>query len=320
MDKIEFSTGGFPLSTDRLADMQQCWQFIAELAKAWGNNAVIHGCSGWTTGGAVSDGLIVFNGELLPFRSGGQGNRVQVIEQKYPITYSDGSQRTFRTTRYATATTSSASGTLPQSSFAQASQIPQLVTNAAMAAKASELANKTNSARTELLGYISDINLAISSLTNGNVNLNAKITDHTQWLVPAGAIIMWSGAINQIPTGWRLCDGEKGTPDLRGRFVVGAGNKLSAPLYSVGDTGGYDFITLTEEQIPPHSHKYNLDRQGSGTWKTGGSDSSPNSTTIFDKKDERFTHKGGGNDYGSTDPFDNRPPYYALAYIMKLRE
>ena len=52
--------------------------------------------------------------------------------------------------------------------------------------------------------------------------------------VPSGAIIMWSGSIGSIPAGYYICDGNNGTPDLRDRFVVGAGN-----TYAVGNTGGF---------------------------------------------------------------------------------
>jgi len=52
--------------------------------------------------------------------------------------------------------------------------------------------------------------------------------------VPAGGIIAWSGSIGSIPTGYVICNGSNGTPDLRDRFIVGAGN-----TYSVGNTGGF---------------------------------------------------------------------------------
>ena len=52
--------------------------------------------------------------------------------------------------------------------------------------------------------------------------------------VPSGGIIMWSGSIGSIPSGYYICDGTNGTPDLRDRFVVGAGN-----TYAVGNTGGF---------------------------------------------------------------------------------
>ena len=52
--------------------------------------------------------------------------------------------------------------------------------------------------------------------------------------IPAGGIIMWSGSIGSIPSGYYICDGNNGTPDLRDRFVVGSGN-----TYAVGNTGGF---------------------------------------------------------------------------------
>ena len=72
---------------------------------------------------------------------------------------------------------------------------------------------------------------------------------------------MWSGSINDIPVGWALCDGSNGTPDLRDRFIVGAGGS-----YNVGNTGGSNTVTLTTSQIPSHSH-------GVGTLKTASAGS-----------------------------------------------
>lgn len=68
-------------------------------------------------------------------------------------------------------------------------------------------------------------------------------------LFPAGVIVMWSGAVAAIPTGWNLCDGTNGTPDLRGKFILGAGG-----AYDPGDTGGEETHTLTEAEMPSHTH------------------------------------------------------------------
>ena len=65
--------------------------------------------------------------------------------------------------------------------------------------------------------------------------------------VPVGTIVMWGGT--NIPSDWALCDGTKGTPDLRDRFIVGAGS-----AYSIGNTGGTSTVKLTEEQMPEHKH------------------------------------------------------------------
>ena len=77
---------------------------------------------------------------------------------------------------------------------------------------------------------------------------------------PSGGIIMWSGAIGSLPEGWALCDGANGTPDLRNRFVVGAGS-----TYSVGATGGADSVTLTAAQMPTHNHSASTATAGAHT-------------------------------------------------------
>jgi len=118
--------------------------------------------------------------------------------------------------------------------------------------------------------------------------------------VPRGLIVMWSGRMLDIPTGWQLCDGTNGTPDLRDRFIVGAGQG-----YSVGNTGGEAMHTLTIAEIPAHSHTYNNSNK-SGNQADGGS---PRNTGD----QEGITSSTGGGQ-----PHENRPPYYALAYIMKL--
>ena len=77
-------------------------------------------------------------------------------------------------------------------------------------------------------------------------------------LIPSGIISMWSGAANAIPSGWTLCNGENGTPDMRDKFIVGAGGS-----YAVGETGGAasssingvtGATTLTVDQMPSHNH------------------------------------------------------------------
>lgn len=128
--------------------------------------------------------------------------------------------------------------------------------------------------------------------------------------VPIGGIIMWSGAIDQIPIGYALCNGQtvnqRVTPDLRGRFIVGAGG--TPGTYNVNDTGGANTVTLTIAQMPAHSHK------------SGNIVSNPGTRIFNGLGAERMT---SGNTYtgesiGNNQPHENRPPYYALAYIMRV--
>ena len=69
--------------------------------------------------------------------------------------------------------------------------------------------------------------------------------------IPTGVICMWSGESTAIPSGWHLCDGEEGTPDLRDRFIVGAGS-----TYKVKDTGGEATHKLTTNEMPSHNHGF----------------------------------------------------------------
>ena len=85
---------------------------------------------------------------------------------------------------------------------------------------------------------ISELPSGVIYLQCGEENNNSSSTATSS--IPAGIITMWSGAINAIPDGWALCNGENGTPDLRDRFIVGAGND-----YVVGGTGGSSEVTLT---------------------------------------------------------------------------
>jgi len=115
--------------------------------------------------------------------------------------------------------------------------------------------------------------------------------------VPTGGIIMWSGA--SVPGGWSLCDGTNSTPDLRDRFIVSSGS-----VYSIGDTGGANSVTLTVDQIPAHTHAITAINDGSPSAPY----SSPRSA-YASEIDSGST--GGGQSH------ENRPPYYALAFIMK---
>ena len=121
--------------------------------------------------------------------------------------------------------------------------------------------------------------------------------------LPTGAIIIWSGAANAIPTGYVLCDGNNSTPNLAGKFVVGY--HASNGDYDVGDTGGAETVTLTEAQMPSHVHHFLIQ---DGSTAPMGYAQSANGTNIG---------WAGTNSKGGDAAHENRPPYYALCYIMK---
>lgn len=75
-----------------------------------------------------------------------------------------------------------------------------------------------------------------------------------------GMIMLWSGAEDDVPTGWALCDGSNSTPDLRDRFVIGAGSS-----YMPGDIGGEAEHTLTASEMPAHTHTATVASNGAHT-------------------------------------------------------
>jgi microcystin-dependent protein len=147
--------------------------------------------------------------------------------------------------------------------------------------------------------------------------------------VPSGGIIMWSGSIASIPTGWLLCDGSSGTPDLRNRFVVGAGS-----TYSVASVGGANTVSLSVSELPSHvhspgslatasagDHSHTTPVPATATTRDTGSFSTVTSATtnVASSTAGAHTHSLTGTTAaaGSGTAHENRPPYYALAFIMK---
>ena len=191
-----------------------------------------------------------------------------------------------------------------------------------------------------------------SLLSTGTVP-DARLANSS--LFVTGMIMMYTG--NSAPSGWAICDGSNGTPDLRARFIVGAGNGSGAgnSNYSVNNTGGAESVTLSTAQLPSHNHGLN-NHTHSFSATTSNTNLSHDHDTTFDNKkyfpgggstsigyggaggypadvfsmsnalgDHNHTVSGttGGNNgttanAGSGNSHENRPPYYALMFIMKL--
>lgn len=130
-----------------------------------------------------------------------------------------------------------------------------------------------------------EVTLSSETVTvDKNINAKGKILENGFDLLPTGAIIMWNGP--KIPNGWALCDGEGGTPDLRGRFIIGAtkstnNSNKNIPIDVVIDTRG------GKAQI-----EYKKAISGSG----------------LDMGKEAYIHELNT---------ENCPPYYALYFIIK---
>ena len=135
---------------------------------------------------------------------------------------------------------------------------------------------------------------------HGSLKFDYKpVTD----ILPSGVILMWSGSIATIPSGWVICDGANGTPNLTDRFVIHA-DADSGGTNDVGDTGGASTHQLTVNEMPSHGHPEtyysNEGAVGYPGQTNGGTTNSYTSDSV-----------------GGDAAHNNRDKYYALAYIMK---
>jgi len=185
-----------------------------------------------------------------------------------------------------------------------------------------QLANNLNTsgqldATDGLVGAVPIANGGTGATTAATARTNLDVAQAV-YAVPAGGIIIWSGSQASIPTGWLLCNGSSSTPDLRDRFIVGAGS-----TYAVNASGGSANAilvshthTFTGTALATHLH-------GSGVATGGGggafpvANGSPEVNQINTSAVSAGTPAGTNSTEGSSATNANLPPYYALCYIMK---
>ena len=160
--------------------------------------------------------------------------------------------------------------------------------------------NKTNISTnaTNIAANTAEIKNINEKITNIKTNITAL-----QDAMPVGSIIMYNGKAEEIPSGWAICDGKNGTPNLLDRFIL-------ASTYC-GGTGGQSQITLSVSQLPPHRHRLKK------CWY-GKSDNADDRQVVrwddsVSTNDQILTEETG---FGL--PINIMPPYYRLIYIMKV--
>lgn len=177
----------------------------------------------------------------------------------------------------------------------------------------------------------------------GAAKFEGSVSDRHGLIIPIGTIVMWSDFRGQpIPPGWVLCDGREVTipadveksanardpglplktfkvPDLRDRFIIGSGQS-----HSTGDTGGEAQFTLKVEHMP--SHRHGGTTKPAALYPNAGGVIYSNSagSLVFEKPDSgrlsygSHSHELETDDTGGGEAHENRPPFHALAFIMKI--
>lgn len=172
--------------------------------------------------------------------------------------------------------------------------------------------------------------------------------------LPVGSVVAYAGALEDIPTNWNLCDGTNGTPDLRGRFIIGS--NATYPIDSTGglatrsftvslDAGGAHTHSgeaadhaLTTAELPAHKHGNGVGDAGTALWFYGSTPGPANTSDSIDNNGNAGTNQGWTSTVGSgeahshgleideggahshtgeTEESSVLPPYYSLMYIMK---
>lgn len=167
-------------------------------------------------------------------------------------------------------------------------------------------------------------NIKVGNIETTSANVTGTFTQNgvVGGIVPVGGIIMWSGSVPTIPTGWALCDGSNGTPDLRDRFIVGAGGAYANA--AVGGSANAIVVSHTHTATvtdPGHFHQVGWVRRPSRGSPDAPDDVVPNPALAGGTAANSLSTTTGISvsvaTQGSSGTNANLPPYYALAYIMR---
>jgi microcystin-dependent protein len=181
------------------------------------------------------------------------------------------------------------------------------VSNEALQNIASVYANTNSVSAFNNLKIGGTVDISNNLTVSGNItcnNINAKNLK--------GIIVLWSGLEKDIPIGWILCDGTNGTPDLRGRFILSSGQGIGLTKRNIGDIGGSETHILSIDEMPTHQHNFGRDFWSSDIGQNRGVD-------LGNVNNQRANDWSGETSYtGGNKAHNNMPPFYVLAYIMKI--
>lgn len=304
MDKINFYSGDkFPMYRETLAKMQDIINAVASLATLGGNKYILSGCQ--IDNGVVAPGTVVIDGEILPFSGGNIGQRVTIVETHQSI---DALGVTYPEVYINRRVDFSITGEYDWKDFVQI---------------------QTNQT---LYGLVKDI--------KGDA---------------PGTVKMWAGQIVRLPSDYRLCNGDElpvaeypelfdnlgvtfggngqttfKLPDLRDRFIVGYNSTANSDYNQIGKTGGQKEVALTKAQLPAHDHTTSSNSLFNKLSARAADVDATNTPGSIDSLTPDAEYRVGGmsglqwNDatiksVGENKSHENRPPWLALAYIIKVK-
>jgi microcystin-dependent protein len=269
MDIIKLFSGGFPMTIETLAFIQDAYKKpLSALSNMAGDKSILDGVV--LSGSDISEGYFTYNKEVFYFKASTLGAVVKIVEKTIQVPYNEDTNldgnldlKDAYVTRYGT-------------------------TNDPL-----------------------DVDEVL--VDQFNYSDLVRITNFRN-LTPVGAVVLWFDAVN-TPAGWAVCDGSNGTPDLRNKFIKGAGTEAA-----VNTSLGSRTKTLLASNMPAHNHyiaphaHYGHSVAASGDWKGGGNNSYPNATSVFGNSNSA----GGGNtsSVGNGVAFNIEPLHYAAIYIQ----
>lgn len=135
------------------------------------------------------------------------------------------------------------------------------------------------------------------------------------------------GKVGTMRYGWAICNGYNGTVDKRGRVSTGintsaGGGSSLKPLWNkdINYAGGYELVTLTLSQIPPHKHEIDFPYDNGGNTSIQSLIETKNSDEGWKAQTPTPVKNAGGNSAGGTDGHDNMPPYIVSVFVQKIAE
>ena len=269
-------TGGFPLDTNNLDFLQSSFHILNTLGNLAGDMVIISGCE--ITGNTVSNGVVYVNKEVLEFRGGSLSANVFIKEEAVSGTFEDGSFKPIEITRYVTFGSSTPDKTFKWEDFKRVENLLNLT---------EKKAEKTELAKAE------------------------KRIDKLEEQKPViGEIKQGIFDLENLPPGWFHCNGQNGTPDLRGYFLRGKTDERALG----------SFQEDAQQKITGRFSSFNRD------WRGG----SPNGAFGFEGHFNAELKSGGNDAWGFNYNFDssrqvrtaeeNRPKNYAVHFIIYLGE